>query len=64
MPNKRKKNKRLVGGYVDMKLHDQIKAVAKRHNITVRELLTELLEERVQRELRHAPSRNSRNFAA
>ena len=49
MPNKRAKNKRLIGGFVDEKVAAAFKAYAKSRGVTVADALKQIVEEELKR---------------
>ena len=50
MPNQRNKTKAMIGGYVPQKLADDFKEIAKSLGITSKDLLEQIIQERVNKE--------------
>ena len=49
MPNKRKKDKAMIGGYVAKELAEQFKAAAQARGMSVKDLLELLVKEEVKK---------------
>ena len=57
MPNQRKKDKALIGGYVDKRLAEAFKNAAAKRGLTTKDLLEILIKEEIKKDKPHGTNK-------